>query len=71
MVQHGTGMDAVAAGQRHMELLNTGASQTQLTMLILNHLHQLLVSQCKTQSNITESANQVDLPLGATAYSFG
>jgi len=39
-VQYGIGVDTVAAGQRHMEPLNIlGTSQTQLTILILNHLH--------------------------------
>ena len=49
MVQLGIGVDAVAAGQRHMGPLNIGTSQTQRTISILNHLHQLLVPQCKSQ----------------------
>jgi len=52
MVQLGIGGDAVAAGQRHMEPLNIGTSQTQLTIPILNHLYKLLVPQCKNWQQI-------------------
>jgi len=45
-----------------MEPPNIGASQIQLTMLLLNHLYQLLVPMQDPAANITESANQVDLP---------